>query len=248
MAENIPYINKQTDKLEVETNTKNAWNAPSSRDINGYNKFHLLSTSVPANALLFGFAINDVDTSFGGRLSERLAEYSLDDLKIPFQYLETIPIWQKQANYNDIQDIIGRFESFSIYQNSNAQDVPITLMYYAEGTEADEIHRISPWTIEKIDMYVKRLQSLVYPQYDGNYGPPMTVKMNIGSLYREVPLTIRNITIEYTGPFDTNTLKSIGVKITLECKTAYPLYQSITASKVYLETTENRVFAFKKLL
>ena len=151
--------------------------------------------------------------------------------EIPFQYIEKVPVWSKTANYNDIGDIMGRYESISVYTNSNAQDISLTLIYIAEG-DSDNPNHSTPWTLQATEFFKKKLQALTYPDYAPRYSAPPRVLLNIGNIFQRVPVTIRSISIdEGEGPFYKN-MYSGTKKITLEMKTSYPLYQAVTYSKV----------------
>lgn len=79
------------------------------------------SGTVPADANLFGFIV----------VNEKLRRVKKD--KIPFQYVEKMPGWQKEANYED-NPIIGRFEPIQTYTNSNNASFDLTLIYVAEAS------------------------------------------------------------------------------------------------------------------
>lgn len=155
------------------------------------------------------------------------------DGDIPFQYIEQIPTWSKAANYTEISDIAGRYESLSVYSNSQAQDLSLTLIYHVE-TET------GTWSMSFIEQLKNRLRACVFPEYGdspGNkrYGAPPILLLNIGSIYTNFPVIMRNISIdESTGPFDPNDgLKPHIKKITLELKSTFPIYQKISHNDVW---------------
>lgn len=88
---------------------------------------------VPANANLFGFIV----------VNNKLKRTKND--KIPFQYVEKMPTWQKEANYEENVPI-GRFEPLQTYANSNAGQFEIVLMYVAEASRPTPIDQ---QTLEK---------------------------------------------------------------------------------------------------
>jgi len=191
-------------------------------------KLHEMGASVPANCEIWGLKIIDWDNSF----SDRMARFTEADLRIPFQYLEAIPDWTKGANYTDISDIMGRFEPPSVYSNSGAQEISFKMIYNAEALKNSEGTR-THWTLENIQQYIKRMQSLVFPQYDGRYSPPTKVFFNIGNIYRNVPLIIKNIQVTQKEPFDISTGLARMVEISVSGKVDYPMYQGIGQMTVY---------------
>ena len=166
-------------------------------------------------------------------------------LGIPFQYIEALPQWNKSANWNDVGEVMGRFESQTVYSNSSAQELSISLDYYAESSddkpEYNEMKKIprniNPWTMTLIERIKLQLQSLVFPQYDGQFSPPVKVLLNIGNLFVDVPVVIKNVSIEELPPFEINTLRGMRKKITIEMRTSYPSWQCLSAPQVW--TSDN---------
>ena len=191
-------------------------------------RIHQTGQPVPANCEIWGLKILDWDNSF----SERMERFTEADLKIPFQYIDKIPDWNKGAVWNDQTDIMGRFEPPSIYSNSGPQEISFEMIYNAEALKNSPGIR-THWTLENIEQYVKRMQSLVYPQYDGRYSPPTKVLFNIGNIYRNVPLVIKNVQVAYEAPFDISTGLARNIKISVQSKVDYPMYQGIGQMTVY---------------
>lgn len=233
-------------------------------DINGYKRIDqrflgYSLKSVPMDAKQFGLVLQEdigrrrfptrrSGSFFSGSSSDEYY-YNLSQLsetEIPFQYIEQIPFDAKNANYNDVGEIMGRFESIGVYSNSNAQDISLTAIYYAEGTTKDSSHT-TPWTIESIELLKKRLKSLTYPNYENDeYRPPAKVLLNIFNIFIKVPVTVRSVSIdESVGPY-TQEGVSMTKKISLELKTSYPLWQSISSHAVKSEEAGNEVFAYKE--
>ena len=262
-------------------------------------------STVPGDANLMGFVIIG-----GGSTRNRKANH------IPFQYIEKVPNWSKEAVYEDNQ-IPGRFETQSNYSHSNANNVDMQLLYYAEADDPyDEILGFEPdtgnkkklrqdlnviqkdfvniknasqdfqgdpnlslnsyvqgrlqlgseaqkqrlneflnpkpkpathWTVQKIEFYIARLKSLLYPEYDGNYTPPRKVLLNIGETYWDFPVIIKSIGIEHESPFDIKRMTSRFFKVNLTLASSYPLYQAISASQIRTSMLSegNKVFAQK---
>ena len=223
--------------------------------LNWSQEMHKTGKSIPANAEIWGLKILDWDDSFANRMSE----YTTPDLKIPFQYLEQIPNWDKGANWSEVNDVVGRYEGMLIYANSNAQDINLSLTYHAES-ERNDSGVNTYWTLENIEMITKRLQSLVYPQYDGRFAPPNKVLLNIGNIWRNVPLVIKQVNVEYQNSsgnaFDIKTGLPMLRKISVSCRTSYPMWQGIGSMSVYTAWDEtrgigdrsgNEVFAYEAL-
>lgn len=207
--------------------------------------YHAINKPVPQNAAMFGLTIIDWDYKF----RKRLKKYTTEDLQIPFQYIEQVPMWEKSAGWNDVGDIMGRFEPLTVYASSMPQELSLSLIYIAEAktksSNADGTIR-TPWTLDEIDKYTRRLQSLVYPMYDGKYSAPPKLKLNIGSIYIDVPVIVKQVQYTPEAPFDIETLSPLTRKIQLQLRIAYPTWQGISATTVY-KSNDNRVFAYREL-
>lgn len=191
--------------------------------------FHKIGKPVPKQPFMFGMVIFDWDETF----RKRLRKYTnLNDITIPFQYIEQIPTWSKAANYSDVSDIIGRFEPYNVYSGSAAQDFSLNLIYYAEALKA-ESGVTTPWTLEYIEILIKRIQSLVFPAYDGQFTPPPKLLLNIGNHYRDIPFIIKNVAIDSLEPFHIKTGLTMHRKITLECRVSYPMWQSFSSFEIW---------------
>lgn len=199
--------------------------------------------TVPAIAPIFGFTIQN-------RRLQRVFYKGLRGNYIPFQYMEQIPPKTKAANYEDTE-ILGRFESIQVYKNSTNSDFQFILKYYAEGSE--KLGHQTFWTVEQIERILKKLEALTYPAYDDKFSPPDKVLLNIGSIFIDVPVVIKNLSLNYKPPYDIETIQSRFIEATVDCRTAYPLYQAIGSNQVYLTATDrvaeadgNNVYAYKK--
>ena len=216
---------------------------PLNWDIN----MHSLKYGVPANAQIWGITILDWDYTFTNRIGTKTE----NDLQIPFQYMEKIPTWDKSANYASEDGIMGRFEGQNVYANSASQDFSIELYYHAEALSNDGAK--TPWTLENIEVLTKRIQSLVYPQYDNNYGPPMKVLFNVGNIWRNVPLIVRKVSVESLAPFHIETGLPMLRKVSIDVRISYPDWQAMGQLDVYqawsLDPTKpgNQIFAYEKL-
>jgi hypothetical protein len=265
--------------------------------------------TVPGDANLMGFIVQG-DTPLDKR---RLINH------IPFQYIEKVPNWTKEAMYEESQ-IPGRFENIMSYNQSGNNQIDLQLLYYAEKDDpfdpilnvADnrgssrstikdlnniqrdaqrnytqdflanppssqedffsrvdqqfqDVQRLSKnridqfinknkfgekptfethWSIQKILVYIQRLKSLVYPEYDGFYSGPKSLLLNIGETWWDVPVVIKSISIEHNAPFDIKNMLSRFYVVNITMSTSYPMYQAISASAVYNSRT-NEVFARK---
>lgn len=199
--------------------------------------------SVPAIAQIFGLTIQN-------RKLQRVYYRGLRGNHVPFQYIEQIPPRAKTANYDDVE-IHSRFESIPIYKSSGNNEFQLQLKYYAEGSE--KLGHQTFWTVEQIERIVKKLEALTFPAYDDKFSPPDKVLLNIGSIYIDVPVVIKSVSLNYKPPYDIDTLQSRFIEATVDCKTAYPTYQAIGSSQIYLVATDrvaedngNSVYAFKK--
>jgi len=200
-------------------------------------------TSVPANARVFGLVIEDRE------LKRFIDPRGIRAHHIPFQYIENIPTKSKAASYDSVE-ITGRFESLMLFRSGENINCSLTLMYHAEGTDSNPNH-VTPWTIEQLERLTRRLESLVYPAYDNKFGPPNTCKLNIGSLFVDFPVRIRNVSLSHRPPFKIETLQSFRQDIVLDLISAYPMNQAISAEAIerstyLLEEASNSVFAAKR--
>lgn len=200
----------------------------------------------PPNAFLFGLVINDWDHT----LRSRNILLRTEDLEIPFQVIESIPNWDKSAAYDEMgNEILGRFEPYAVYSKSNAQEFTLTLYYCAYAR--DNINAQSFWTLENIEMLEKRLQSLVFPIYVNGYAPPPKCLLNIGNIFYDLPVIVKQVNIEYQPPYDYLTGLSMNRKITLSLRVSYPAWQAISGDKIYMARSKksagNHIFAYKQL-
>lgn len=172
-------------------------------------------------------------------------EANLTSKAIPFQYIDGVPNWSKAANYQDINDILGRYEGYSIYSNSSAQECQLTLHYHAERENG------FGWSLENIERIEKYIQSLVLPTTNKKYAPPPRMLLNIGYLWRSVPVIVRNVTIEYQGPYMADGLRAHQRKITIELRTNYDLNRSMSRDEVLVNADNARkryeIFAARNL-
>jgi hypothetical protein len=217
------------------------------------SKYGYIPGTVPQNAWNFGLVIQDRNIRGSTKGLRRNA--------IPFQYLQegTIPSFSKQANYDDIL-IPGRFEQIRSYQNSSANEITLNLVYVAEGTDDPskstkaplelsdnkfiasiqksnfpqyyETNGLTFWTIEQIDRICAKIESLVFPQYDGSYAPPRFCLLNIGSVYIDFPVIIKQIDIQNAGPYTTRDVKPFRRNIAITASSYFPTYQAIGAQDI----------------
>jgi hypothetical protein len=209
-------------------------------------------------AAIFGLTIiprSDIFSYDGGRL------------RIPFQYItETIPSLTKTANFEDT-NIPGRFEGIANYTYSNTTDLQLDLTYVAESKKANMVNYVNQtsefqnnplayvtkktaekytgnnkkgniWTLEYINSLIPLLESLVYPQYDEKYNPPNLCLLNVGSMYMDLPVLIKTVTVSHKSPFDTQTMMPRTFQVTLEMRISYPLYQAISSREIIDKSTE----------
>ena len=253
MANTGNYLRKL--KKELDKN----WNKDTLLDSTNFR--NTIGSRVGVDPHKFGLIIWDIDNKFKDRMTEYTSSvrYILDErtsrkhkrfFGIPFQYIEQIPVWSKTANYAEAGDVMGRFESQALYSNSAAQDITISLQYYAETSEEHSYNSgEDDWTLDAIERYAFQLKSLVFPQYDGGFSPPCKVLFNLGNMFVDVPLVVKSVTVEDQNPLDLATMRSMLKKITLECKTSYPSWQAISAVQVWTADS-GAVFGkqdFKKL-
>lgn len=198
------------------------------------------------NAFMFGLIVNDWDRT----LRSRNTKISTEDLQIPFQNIENIPDWSKTANYTDMgTEIIGRYESYAVYSNSAPNEFNITLNYNAYAF--DNTDATSYWTLENIEILDKRLKSLVYPMYTKGFAPPPKLLLNIGNIFHDFPIVVKQIQVKNDPPYDYRTGLSMNRKIELTVRSAYPSWQALSGDKIYLAKSTrgagNAMFAYKKL-
>lgn len=200
-------------------------------------------TPVPFYASVFGLTVYEGASSIANfNMTPR--GQNLSEKEIPFQYIEGVPNWSKGANYQDTNDILGRYEGFAVYSNSNSQETTITLHYHAERETG------YGWSLENIEKIEKYLQSLVYPTTNIKYAPPPRMLLNIGYLWRNVPVIIRNVNIEFIGPFMADGFRAHQRKITLELKTNYDLGRSMSRDEIISNasgTSRYEIFAARKI-
>ncbi len=204
-----------------------------------YNSFYSSGKSVIPNANVLGLVIHDrfSDSSIGGR--DPAVE--LEDLKIPFQYIEKIPDWKKTANYEEIGDIMGRYEGLQVYKNSSSQSVALEIRYNAESIRQDAD---TYWTLENIEILIRKLKALSYPSYDGRFSPPPICELNIGAIYNRFPVKVLDVSVSEEPPY-IGAFRGVNKKVTLELKSSYPIWQVVGARQVNIYEKNNEVFAIQ---
>ena len=88
------------------------------------------------------------------------------------------------------------------------------------------------WTLEYINSLIPLYESLVYPQYDDGFNPPNLCLLNIGSIFMDLPVLIKTVTIAHKPPFDIQTMMPRTFQVTLDLRVAYPLYQAISSRTI----------------
>lgn len=230
-ADSLNVRNNVVDTLFGMTTLSRYWN----------QKYHWTGQEVPANAFMFGLVINDWDRS----LRSRNVNISTFDLLIPFQHINKIPDWKKSAEYQDVNEIMGRFEPIPVYARSGPQQFQIELIYQAEARTDLELKTF--WSLERIEKIDKKLKSLVYPLYNQGFGAPPKCLLNIGNLYRQMPVIVKDVQVSHEPPYDVFTGLPITRKITLELQSSYPMWQAISGDQVFTATYGNGIFAYQKL-
>jgi len=195
--------------------------------------------SVRPNVNLFGLKSQEIKKANEKFTLRKTTTGTLNQIRIPFQFITSIPTWSKGATYSQ-DTVIGRFEPINIYSHSNPQQIKLELIYHAESLNNGD------WSLQKIEEdYTPKLKSLPYPQYDGRFSPPTPMLLNIGTHWIDVPVIINQVDIEPMGPFDIDGLKSHTIKVIIDLTVAYPIYQAISQS-VIIDTSDNTVFAKKE--
>lgn len=191
----------------------------------------------PMNAWKFGLIIQD--------RTLKGSAYGIRRNHVPFQYLGEsgeIPALTKTANYEESQ-VLGRFEPLKAYKDSSDVKFTFNVTYYADGTErtSDNFTRqgneqgnrnTSPWTIEQISRITARLESLVYPQYDGKYSPPRFCLLNVGGIYINFPVVVTSVSVVPLPPYSTRDLTPMRRNVTLELSSSYPTYQPVSSNSI----------------
>ena len=88
------------------------------------------------------------------------------------------------------------------------------------------------WTLEYINTIVPLFESLVYPQYDEGYNPPNLCLLNIGSVFMDLPVLIKTVTVAHKPPFDIETMMPRTLQITLDLRVSFSLYQAISSRAI----------------
>jgi len=259
---------------DIKTTLENRWFKDEIATSTSNKDYSQLGNRIGIDPYKFGLLVYDYSKQFEKKIRQikfdSMSNYSTDDkfkykqwsgtgankigksLGIPFQYIEKIPDFNKGANYEELGDIIGRFEQLAQYSNSSAHSFSIELIYHAEcsnETDADATRMGNDWSIQFIDRIENQLKSLVLPQYDGYFSPPCKVLLNLGNVYVDYPLIVKNVSVSYEPPFDVITMESHIRKITLEVQTSYPAWQALHATQVWT-ADDGAVFSrqeFKKL-
>lgn len=194
---------------------------------------------VQPNVNIFGLKSQEIKTANEKFTLRRARGNLFEPIRIPFQYIEKIPNWQKSASYSE-DNVIGRYEPIPVYSHSNAQSIKVDLMYHAYSENNGD------WSLRKIESeIIPKLKSLCFPQYDGRFSPPQPMVLNIGSHFIDVPVVIVDVNVEPHGPFEIDGLKAHGNKVSLDLRVAYPIYQAISQNLI-IRAADNTIFAKKE--
>ena len=93
------------------------------------------------------------------------------------------------------------------------------------------------WTLEYINGLIPLFESLVYPQYDANFSPPNLCLLNIGSIFMDLPVLIKTVTVAHKAPFDIQTMMPRTYQITLDLRVSFSLYQAISSRSIIDKST-----------
>lgn len=219
----------QFDMFQAESR----WDSVRRQDIGASGK------PTPFEARRFGLTINDWD----GKLENRVIGMETKDLYLPFQYVDQVPNFEKASAWNASETPAGRFEPMQVYSNGDEQVLPLALVYHAETYDED-----GTWSLKYVESVVGRLKSLAYPMQDGEFSAPPKCLLNIGSIYVDVPVVVKNVSIEAGAPYDYRTGLSMLRKVVLQCTVSYPAWQSIGMTQAFASSdAPGKVFAYKRL-
>lgn len=104
---------------------------------------------------------------------------------------------------------------------------------YNSGSKKNNI-----WSLEYINSLIPLYESLVYPQYDEQYNPPNLCLLNMGSIFMDLPVLIKTITIAHKPPYDIETMMPRNFQVTVDLRISYPIYQAISSRDIIDKSTE----------
>lgn len=219
-----------TNNLNFDDYNKDFYDDRISSEENLIAGAHVSKPPSITSAERFGLKILDVNES----IKKRFTHISFEDLFFPFQYIEEVPEWKKSANWNESEQVIGRYEPTYIYANSGGQDISLNLKYNAETYDEP-----NTWSLKYIESLITRYKALTFPLNDGFFGPPPKLLLNIGANFYNVPVLVTDVSDKPMGNFDVRTALGKTREIQLQLKVSYPLRQSIGFGQV-MNTTQHK--------
>lgn len=127
------------------------------------------------------------------------------------------------ANYSE-KEVLGRSESYLVYGNTANREIPISLIFHAQGLPGQSYE-------ESLEREVRRkvdwCRALCYPYYTptGRMYPPPAVYFLFGRMFTRQGVPLRGVVesteVTFNGPFSTATLAShaAGVSMQFKCAT-----------------------------
>ena len=165
--------------------------------------------------------------------------------KVVFQVPPEIINESKTANYSS-ENVLGRFEPIRMYTNSSATKINFTVSYY--WLEDSWMNNINSW--DGIKDNVNKLRACLYPfdsgkisnvsgpitpadpginqqitrsvdQYVSKLNPPPTLRLFFGDVYKNVPCILTNLSIDYKGPWNDNSLAAVARRIAAQAQSRF---------------------------
>jgi hypothetical protein len=175
---------------------------------------------------------NYEDTNIPGRF-EGIANYTYSnttDIQLDLTYVAE----SKKAN------IVKKVSEGEKFQDETQRAQSNPLGFIADKIKEKDVGKNKKnniWTLEYINSLIPLYESLTYPQYDERYNPPNLCLLNIGSVFMDVPILIKTVSVAHKQPYDTQTMMPRSFQITLDARVSYPLYQAISSREIIDKST-----------
>lgn len=175
------------------------------------------------------------DTNIPGRF-EGIASYTYSNT-VDFQLDLTYVAESRQRKAEDKSNMSSFEKNFIAQANGEISKEKAFGKFindvYNDGSKKNNI-----WSLEYINSLIPLYESLVYPQYDDKYNPPNLCLLNMGSIFMDLPVLIKTVTVAHKPPYDIKTMMPRNFQVTVDLRISYSIYQAISSRSIIDKSTE----------